>query len=97
MRLVFGIIYVIAAIVFALSFYLNVSSFVVSMLLAVYLIGKGVVSAILKGSPLSALDSVSGFYFMLLVVGAFPVNVVTIIFLVYLAQKGALSILRGFQ
>lgn len=94
MKLIFGSVYVLIAIVFALHFYLNFFSLVFSVLLALYLIGKGILFALMKTSPLSALDSVAGFYFLLLALSIFPNSFVTIIFLLYLAQKGIFQGLR---
>ena len=97
MNLIFGVIYVFIAIVLALDFYLGFSSMSISLLLSVYLIGKGVMSALTKNSILSALDSVSGFYFLFLELSIFPVNFVTVIFLIYLAQKGVTKIFSGMH
>ena len=72
MKLIFGIVYLISTIIFTLHFYLNTFSLVVSILLSLYLIGKGVFSTFAKNSPLSALDSAAGLYFLLLSVSVFP-------------------------
>jgi len=95
MRIVFGLIYALIAVVFALDFYLGVSYANAVVLFSTYLIVKGVASSLIKGSVFSALDSVAGFYFIFLEISVFPVNFVTVIFLIYLAQKGATNILRG--
>jgi len=95
MRLVFGLIYALISVVLALDFYLDVSYTNVVVLFSMYLIVKGIVSSLVKGSVFSAIDSVSGFYFLFLEMSIFPVNFVTVIFLIYLAQKGATNILRG--
>ncbi|MBI4894459.1 MAG: hypothetical protein HY833_01850 [Candidatus Aenigmarchaeota archaeon] len=95
MRLVFGVVYILIAVVFALDLYLDVSSMGVSVLLSLYLISKGAISAVMKNSVVSALDSVCGLYFLLMSFDAFTVNLVTVIFLLYLAQKGATNVFRG--
>lgn len=95
MNLVFGIVYVFISIVLALDFYLNLSWTGLSVLLSIYLIGKGIASAVMKNSLFSSLDSVSGFYFLLLEMSVFPVDIFTVIFLIYLVQKGLTKIFRS--
>ena len=95
MRLIFGIVYILIAIIFAFDFYLEISSLSVGVLLATYLILKGIISAVVKSSLFSTLDSVCGFYFLFLVLSVFPVNFVTVIFLIYLVQKGITNVFRG--
>lgn len=97
MKLIFGIVYLISTIIFILHFYLNIFSLVVSILLSIYLIGKGIISTFTKNSPLSAIDSAAGLYFLLLSVSIFPNNIVTVIFLFYLAQKGASYFFQGLH
>lgn len=97
MKLIFGIVYLISTIIFTLHFYLNTFSLVVSILLSLYLIGKGIFSTFAKNSPLSALDSAAGLYFLLLSASVFPNNIVTVIFLLYLAQKGASYFFQGLH
>ena len=96
MKLIFGAIYVLILIVFAIHFYLNIFSLIFSILLSIYLIGKGIVSGLMKSSLLSFLDSVAGFYFLLLSLAVFPNNIFTVVFLLYLVQKGITYIYRGF-
>ncbi len=95
MKLIFGAIYILILIVFAIHFYLNIFSLAFSIALSIYLIAKGIISAFMKNSPISAIDAAAGFYFLLLSLSVFPNNILTIVFLLYIAQKGATYVFRG--
>lgn len=97
MKIIFGALYLAIALVFASHFYLNVFSLGLSLVLCSYLIGKGIIFLFMKHSPLSALDVITGFYFLLLSFATFPNTWITAIFLFYISQKGATYVLQGFR
>lgn len=97
MKLIFGAIYLLIAVVFAVHFYLNIFSFALSLILSIYLIAKGIIFTFMKMNFLSLIDVIAGLYFLLLILGAFPNTFVTIISLLYLVQKGFVYSLRGLS
>lgn len=60
----------------------------------IFFISKGVLFTILKRNPLSSLDAISGFYLLFPVFGWFSSNVLNIIMIAFLAQKGIMYLLR---
>lgn len=59
-----------------------------------YFISKGILFTILKRSPLSLLDAISGFYLLFPVLGWFSSDVLNIIVIIFLVQKGIVYLLR---
>lgn len=59
-----------------------------------FFIIKGIAFAIMKHSPLSALDAVAGVYLLFPVIGVFSNIVLNIIFIGFLVQKGVVYLFR---
>ncbi len=89
MKIVFGPIYLIIVLILALHLYLGVfpSDFV--MWVAIYLIVKGILFSIAKQRFLSLLDMVCGVYFLIILLRLIPNSFVTLLPLIYLAEKGS--------
>jgi hypothetical protein len=96
-KFLWGIFYLFTAAAFTLHFYTGAYSIELTVILCTVLIAKGVLSLLLKQSMLSILDTATGLYFLMLAVAIFPNNIATVVFLIYLLQKGVSYILRGFS
>ncbi|MBI2546826.1 MAG: hypothetical protein HYW23_00055 [Candidatus Aenigmarchaeota archaeon] len=61
---------------------------------SLFFIVKGIAFTLMKQNPLSLLDTVAGVYLMFPVLGIFSISLLNIIFIVFLAQKGLIYLLK---
>ena len=88
MKILFGPIYIIITILFALHFYTGFVPGDIVFWAAIYLIFKGAFFSIIKQRVISLLDTVCGAYFMVVLLHLLPNTLVTALPLIYLAEKG---------
>ncbi len=88
MKILFGPLYIIVTTIFALHFYLGILPSDLVLWTSIYLIVKGVLFSIIKQRFLSLLDMVCGVYFLLMLLHILPNTFVTLLPLIYLAEKG---------
>ena len=88
MKILFGPIYLIVVIIFALHFYAGVLPSDLILVCTLYLIFKGLIFAAVKQKIMSLMDFVIGMYFILMWLKFFPNTLVTLLPVFYLVEKG---------
>ncbi|HLD57072.1 MAG TPA: hypothetical protein VJA47_02130 [archaeon] len=88
MKILFGPIYIIIVIGLALHFYLGAFSAGLVVWAAVYLIFKGTLFSIIKQRLISLLDMFCGVYFLVVILHLVPNTLITLLPIIYLAEKG---------
>lgn len=96
MKIILGIIQIAIVLIFSLHITLNWFSQLVLILAAIYLIVKGILFTFIR-TYISALDALAGFYLLFVAVGIFSNNLLNIIVLLFVLQKGILYVLRSFH